>query len=218
MHTPRILAAALLGAALILAAVMPAGSAEPPVAKNGQKFGKTLVAEYEIPSETLVKFAAFKASKAQPGESALVNSLIADTESWRGTSFKVSSTANPYTVVVTVDGQAAADGDVATLWQAGWTLDDGVTRLGVIPNLSKPSAKAGEKVSLVGSAAPISFKDDREIAVSLGLVSARNLGFDSVRVQVWSGIANPSFLQTLMSLRWLMLGLAAVVLTWWLRR
>ncbi len=78
MHTPRLFASALLGATLLIAAALPAGSAEPVNSKNGQKFGKTLVAEYEVPADTLVKFAAFRASKPQAGESAIVNAAIAD--------------------------------------------------------------------------------------------------------------------------------------------
>ena len=197
------LIAAIFGWLTLCFSVMPA------VAASSPKFGKTLAAEYNLPKEAIDKFAAFKPSKADKGSSAVENVLMADTETWNGPPLKVTAKSNPYTVAVTITGVALADGDMVTLWQKGWGMGDGATRLDVIAGLSKTGVRAGQRVTLT-AASPNSFKDDRETALSLALVNAKNINFESVQVQVWSGLANPTFMEILMSLRWALVGVVFI--------
>lgn len=72
---------------------------------------------------------------------------------------------------------------------------------------------------MIAAATPISFKEDRRVAVSLGLVNARNIEITGVRVKVWSGLAPTSFLDVLGPARWLLVGVVMLVLWWfWFRR
>ena len=185
---------------------------------KGKKYGKRIVAEYDLPADVIQKLASFKPSAPQQGESMIVNMVGADAVPWNAPGFKANSSTNPYVIVITVKGKAAESGDVSTMWQAGWRLDDGATRLSVVPGLSKSGLRSGEAVTLTASAAPVSFKVDREVGAYVGMVNARNLVIDSVRVQVWSGLANPSIWQTVLSVQGLLVGLVFLGLAWWFKR
>ena len=185
-------------------------------------YGKKIVAEYDLPPEQIAKFAAFEPSGPVKGESAISSALLAKTEDWSGPPLSATTSGNPYTIVVTLSGTAKADGPAATLWNAGWAIhsDDGnQTRLTVLPGLAKTEAKAGETFTVTAAAAPTSFKEDRNVAASLGLVNARNIEIRSVHVQVWSGMAPTSFLEMLGPARWLLVGMVMLVLWWsWFKR
>ena len=189
----------------------------PAAAADDKKFGQSRVATYDIPAATIAKFQKFKASAPVKGESPLVATLLADTEAWSGPELSTSATANPYTIVVTVKGTAKADGDATTLWNAGWVLDDGVRRLNVLPGIAKVGAKAGERLEMTGTS-PTSFKESRKVGVALELVNAKNLSFDGVHVEVWSGVPEPSKLEISYAFRYAIVGLVLGLLFWWWRR
>jgi hypothetical protein len=203
--------ACLIGIGLLAAADIGAQQ------KNG-KYGKVLVAEYRIPSDTVSKYAMHKPSKPRPGENKIESVLLADAEEWSGPFIDVKSASNPYTMVVTLTGTAQADGDALTMWQAGWRLDDREKRLTALSGLSKLGAKAGERFSVTAAATPTSFKEDRNVAVALGLVSARNVDINTVDVELWSGISNPSWLETLGAFSYLLVALILAGLFWFWRR
>jgi hypothetical protein len=209
LRTPRVLAAAL---AAVLFVGLPLHAAP-----KEEAHGKTLVAEHKVPEAVLQKFAAHKTSKPVQGESAVVNAMLADTEDWVAPEMATSSNSNPYTLVIKVTGRAKADGDVTSLWHAGWRFDDGATRLAPVAGMVAQSAKAGDVVTLVGKA-PISFKEDRTLAPAIGLVKADNLRFDEVTVQVWSGVASSSFKDIFFSFPALFFGIVLLVVTLWLKR
>lgn len=182
-------------------------------------WGKRLLSEQVLPPALMAKIAAFKPSKADPGESAIMNTMSADTVDWVGDTMPASPRGSPYTMVVTLVGTARADGDVATLWQSGWRLDDGSARMAAFAGLSRNGVKAGERVTLTRAALPITVKADREVAPALSLVRAANVDLQEVRVQVWSGLGSPTWQETLLSYRYALVGVVMLVLAmWWLRR
>jgi hypothetical protein len=185
-------------------------------------YGKKIVADYQLPVEQIAKFTAFEPSGPVKGESAIISTLTAKTEDWSGPRLDGATSGNPYTIVVTVSGTAKADGPAATLWNAGWAIQSengDQIRMTVLPGLAKTEAKGGEAFTVTAAATPTSFKEDRAVAVALGLVNARNIEIGSVRVQVWSGMAPTSFLDMLGPARWLLVGVVMLVLWWfWFKR
>lgn len=217
MHTPIVtrIVAMLSGTLLLVFSTAVWCASE-------RAYGKTIIAEYDLPPEQIAKFAAFEPSAPTPHESTLTNTLLAKSEDWSGPSLNAVTSGNPYTIVVTIQGTAKADGPAATLWNAGWAINSengNQTRLNVLPGLSKTEAKAGESFSVTAAATPTSFKEDRNVGVALSLVNIRNLELKSVHVQVWSGMAPISFLEMLGPARWLLVGVVMVVLWWfWIKR
>jgi hypothetical protein len=187
---------------------------------EGVRHGKTLVAQFKVPAATLVKFESFKPKERKPGESVLEATLLADGEEWNGPAVEADSTANPYRIVVTLTGRAKEDGDVVSLWKAGWNLgsDEG-TRLTLMPGLTRSGLKAGQDFVATALSDPISFKKDRSAGVVLELVNARNLEIGAVDVAVWSGIGGSSLLQKFGAFTYMLIGAVMFALWWfWFRR
>lgn len=214
MQVRRLWATAVSLAVLFAPPVLSADTAT----GKPSEFGKTLVAEYTLPAEQIAQFASFKASAPDPYESKVVASLLASTKDWIGTAFKPDTSKNPYTMVVTLVGTARAGGDVATLWQSGWQGDDGMQRLVPFAGLSKNGVKAGERVTMTQAAQPTTFSESKEYAPVLALVKADNFEFESVKVELWSGIAEANNVTRFFSATTLLVGLVFLVLVWWFRR
>ena len=200
----------LAGSALLAAA--PCGAAAE------KKYGKALVAEYRVPIETIEKYATFKPSTPGKHENKLEAVLLAKTEDWSGPFFDAKYASNPYTIVVTLTGTAKADGDALTMWQAGWRLGGNESVANALSGLSKLGARAGERFSVTAASIPTRFKDDRNVAVLLGLVRANNVDISSVDVAVWSGIPKSSWIETLGAFSYLLIGIVFLALVWWWRR
>ena len=202
------------GAALMVAAD---GGAQDKSKKG--KYGKVLVAEYRLPAETIGKIAAFKPSAPGPGENKVEAVLLASTEEWYGPPIDVKYASNPYTLVVTLNGTARADGDALTMWQAGWRLDGSERRYTALSGLSKLGAKAGERFTATAAATPSRFKDDRNnIAVALAFVKSSNVDVQSVDIQLWSGIASASWIEALGAFSYLLVAVVLAALVWFWRR
>jgi hypothetical protein len=178
-------------------------------AKPGE-YGKTLLIDAVLPPSQLDKFQTFKPSKADPNESKLVNALQADTVDWFGDTVLANSSTNPYTLVVSIEGTAKADGDIATMWRAGWKLDDGSNKQQLLPGLAKTGVKAGQRVTMTRAAPPFRFDKDKNVAPMLSLVRADNVVIDHIQVQLWSGMGSPTGLQWFMNNRILLVGLVMV--------
>lgn len=188
--------------------------------EEGSRYGKTLVAEFKVPPETLIKFEEFKPSERKPGDSVLEATLLADGEAWNGPSVEADSTANPYKIVVTLSARVKEDGDAVSMWKAGWNLgaDEG-TRLTLMPGLTRSNLKAGQNFTATAVSDPISFKKDRSAGVVLELVKANNIEINGVDVAVWSGIGGSTFLQKFNAFTWLIIGVVMSALWWfWFRR
>lgn len=187
---------------------------------EGSKYGKTLVGEYKVPPETLIKFEAHKAGTPKKGESVIESTLLADSEAWAGPTIEADSTANPYKMVVTLTARALEDGDGVSMWKAGWNLgsDEGI-RLTLMPGLTRSGLKAGQNFTATAVSDPISFKKDRPVGVVLELVNAKNIEINAVDVAVWSGIGGSSFLQRFSAFTYVIIAVVMLALWWfWFRR
>lgn len=208
---------------MVLAGVLLQWTALFAAAAQTERYGKTLLLEHRLPESAVQAFNKFTPSKPVQGESKIVATMLADTKDWVGPVFEGKTSGNPYTLVIMVKGVVKADGDATTLWHSGWRLEDKqdgtVDRMTPHGGVAKTGAKAGEVVEIYGAAMPLSFKEDRKAAPMIGLVNARNIELQEVRVQVWSGIASAGFAETLLSFRWALVGVVLVVLWWfWFRR
>lgn len=205
-------------AVLFLAGMVMQGSGSLAAAAQTDRYGKTLLLEHRLPETVVASFNKFTPSKPVQGESKIVATMLADTKDWVGPVFEGKTSGNPYTLVIVVKGKVKADGDATTLWHSGWRLEDkqdgSVDRMTPHGGVAKTGAKAGEVVELYGAAIPLSFKEDRKASPMIGLVNARNIELQEVRVQVWSGIASAGFVETLLSFRWALVGVVLVGL-WW---
>jgi len=157
------------------------------------KFGKQVVAEFELPQAMLDRFNNFKPSRPVPGESLLINSLMADTLDWTGKPVGVTSGEGPYTLVITLYATAKGPGDASSLWQAGWELANEQGHRGLVPGLSHADAKAGEKLIITAATSPLRFKSDQMARPVLGLAKVRNMEINAIRVSVVSGVAASSW-------------------------
>ena len=125
---------------------------------------------------------------------------------------------NPYTIVLVLTGTARADGDVSTMWQAGWMLEDGVQKLQLLSGAAQSGVKAGQKVTITKAAPPGRFDDAKTVSPVLAMVKAQNITIESVQMQVWSGIGQATGIEKFFSAGWLLLGLVFLAVVWWLRR
>jgi hypothetical protein len=186
---------------------------------EGTAYGKTLVGEFKVPAQTLVKFEALKPSVRKPGESALEAALLADTEAWDGPSIEADSTANPYKIVMTISATAREDGDAVSMWQAGWNMGEGQTRMVLMPGLTRSNLKAGQTFTASAVSGPLSFKKDRTISPRLELVRADNMEINSVEVAVWSGLGGSTWLEKFGAFGYALIAVVMFVLWWfWFRR
>jgi hypothetical protein len=189
---------------------------------NGQRFGKDLIGEFVLPPEQIAKFAKFKPSAPVPGESVLINALAADAEVWAGPSLDVMTASSPYNISIIVSGTAIISGDVASLWQAGWGIEDGngssQERMTPLGGIAKDDVKAGQRVSLVAAQGPVTFREDRKATLMVGLVNARNLKIEEVKVQLWSGAAATPKRTFLFVFGAALVGLVMLGFVWWSRR
>ena len=160
------------------------GSAEP--IRTGE-YGKELVATASIP---LSKFS--------------------DREDWVGTPATMDSKKNPYTIVVTVEGTARADGEVSMLWNAGWSVG-GIEKLQPAMGGALRNVKAGEHVVVRRASPPSQFEVDKEAAPAVSLMRVENLDIQRVDMELWSGFAKMGWMDWLRSMPVLAFGVVMLV-------
>lgn len=181
-------------------------------------YGRVMLAEFVVPEEVINKFNVFKPSAPKPEETGLMNYLLADTETWVGPRQELETKKNPYTLVVIVTGKAVRDGDVITSWHSGWRLDDGVAKFQPFAGVMQTGVKAGQRV-VITKAAPANHADENKPAhPMLALVRAENFEFESMKVQLWSGIGEATTMEKGVAFYGLWIGLGMLVALWWFRR
>ena len=189
-----------------------------PAKKQPGPYGKTLVASYAAPSDVIRKLNDFQPSASDKGESKVVNALMADTAGWIGQPFTADTSTNPYTIVLTLTGTARADGDMASMWQAGWMLEDGMQKLQLLTGVAQSGVKAGQRITLTRAAPPSRFEDPKTVSPVLAMVSAQNIIIESAEMQLWSGFGQSGWLEKFFSLGGLFTGLVFLAVVWWMRR
>lgn len=198
---------------LILASLLAAVTLEAGAELSTQpgQYGKTLLMDVTLPPSRIDAFAAFLEALAATNKGTANSVVFGDTVDWTGASMVANSQANPYTIVVSVEGTARAAGDVITTWKSGWRLEDGMTKAGLMSGLSAFDVKAGERVTMTAAGAPSRFERDKNVMPVLSLVDAKNVTIAHVQVQVWSGFGRPTVLQWLGAWRFLLFGLVLLV-------
>ncbi|WP_395007215.1 hypothetical protein [Undibacterium sp.] len=179
------------------------------------EYGRRLETEMRLTPEDIERFAKFQPPEENLKALSPNQALMASTENWVGEAINAGKDSGPYTLVVTLVGKAKANGDVSTLWNSGWDFGDGAARTVSFPGLSKLNVKAGERVEITRPTQPTRFKDSRVIHPMLELVKAENFEFESMTVQVWSGVGENSWKDILLAFRWLLGGLVFLLLRWW---
>ncbi len=176
----------LAAMALFIAATTPAQGREP------RKFGKRMVAQYQLPADEIARYAAMAAGTAQ-NVTRREESMFADNSPWVGPKQRAGVGQNPYTLVFTISGVAKAAGEVQAQWQAGWEIQESPVAsrelLMAVPRMARSGVTAGQPLTLTASSTRVSFRGERNVAPMLGLVQMRNLDISEVRLQVWSGEA-----------------------------
>lgn len=205
-------------AALMVAAVVaffyavPAASSQPPV------HGRELVAQFQLPSETVARYAALAAA-ASRGEAPKERTAAPDNAMWVGPLQQVGAGRNPYKLVMTVRGVARNAGDVRAHWQAGWEVRESpqATREVLMPAGAQLSGEtaAGAPVTLTAVSAPLTFRGERQVSPMLNLLHASNLDIEDVELQVWSGSAPLMIWPMLSAPRPALLGLGTLCLLLW---
>lgn len=183
------------------------------------RYGKELLGVYDLPEELISKMngGGKPVGQAKPGESAIVSALLADSRGeWAGDEFRAPQKGNPYVIVIHAKVTAVADGDTNSLWETGWVIND-ATRVSLAPGFTKGS-KAGAAGEFTVVSQPISVKEDRAMRPKIALKSSSNMKFDSVKVEVWSGLGGGSWLQRFWAFIPAFIGV--VMLAWfvWSRR
>jgi hypothetical protein len=186
-----------------------------PPTKDSKEFGQTMVAEFTIDSATMEKFQKHIPDKPEKGELAIVAAISGASVDWYGDPPDFSAPQNPYHIVVTISGEARIDGDATSMWTAGWRDEEGKTISKPMAGLSKSDMKAGQSFVLTVASPPTSFQPNAIFSPSVSFLRSGNMTLRSVNVQIWSGIADPSALETFSGMRWLLLGLVMFGV-WWL--
>jgi len=176
----------LLAAGLLTLAITPAMGREP------RAYGRELVAQYELPPDTIARYAALAAGSALDA-SPRGNSMFADRSPWVGPPQRAGVGRNPYTLVLTVKAMARTAGAAYAQWQAGWEVHESPVAsrelLMAVPRTARSGLVAGQELTLTASSSRVSFRGERSVAPMLGLVQMHNLDISAVEIQVWSGEA-----------------------------
>jgi hypothetical protein len=197
---------------LFLSVLVMTGSAQ----GASSVYGQTLVQTIDIPKADIARFERFNLSPTdKSGRPKTSTGLQPDTEDWLGKEMHVSS-QNPYNIVIKTKGAGISDGEATLRWQPRWDVASGVVGT-IIGGVSK-KVSAGQPIELIAASGPLRFKRDVDIAPIAGFVKSNNLRIDSVKVEIWSGIANPGFLDMLGPLSGLLVGVIMLVLVIWFRR
>lgn len=182
---------------------------------ESSEYGRRLEVEMQVSAEDLARLAAFKPPSENLQALSPTQALTATTENWLGDRLNASKDNGPYTMVVTIKGKAITNGDAVSLWNSGWFFGDQGARTTSFPGLTKLKVKAGEQFEISKATQPIRFKESRAVQPVLELVKTENLEFESIKVQIWSGVGENSWRDILMAFRWLIGGLVFVALRWW---
>jgi hypothetical protein len=195
-------------AAASLAVIFFASQAQGAAPATASRYGQNMVRSYELPASLIDGYNAAILEVVQSHAVAATpdsKSAFAVLETWSGSAFGAVSHSGPYTLVVKVLGSAIEPTDMGARWQLSWNGQPGA-----MPAMDVPDARPGLPMQIAVASEAIDIKVDRQIVPSLKLLSAKNLRIERVRVEVWSGVGEESWLDWLLEW-WPML---AGVLMW----
>lgn len=175
-------------------------------------YGKKLVASQEVPLEMLAQYARFVAKKTTNPAT-----IYAETQDWVAQEVAMVPGDSPYTVVLKVSGTAKEDGDANAYFQPGWAGDNGKSS-GIVIEVGKAGARAGELIELSKAIAPVSVKEAKSLAPWVGYSGGKNFNITNVSIEVWSGMPKASLPAMLMAWSPLLGGLVFLALFLWWRK
>lgn len=197
--------AALLAAMGMVCGTAQAEKGASDLTATPSRYGENLVRSYELPATLLDRYnEAIQSHDVSAAPKS--GDAFAALDSWSGGAFSTGSSGGPYTVVVKVLGSAIAPADLGARWQLSWNGQPGA-----MPPMDVPDARPGLPLQIAVASEPMEFKVNREVVPSLKLVSAKNLRIERVRIEVWSGVGEESWLDFL--LEWWSILAGAVVWT-----
>lgn len=163
------------------------------------RYGKSLVRSYELPASLLDQY-----NLAAHGQAEGRTQTLAGIPAWTGSEFSTAAGAGPYTLVIRMLGAAMESEDVSARWQLGWGSTPGQ-----VPLLGEPGIRKGEFLQLVLASRSEALEDGLLVPLSLRLDDVRNMRLERVRVEVWSGLGETTWLDWLMEW-WKLLATVAV--------
>jgi hypothetical protein len=177
-------------------------------------YGKTLIKTIDLPFEDIARFERFNSSPTnrfgQPKQAA---GLFPDYDEWVSSEETLlSSSHGPYTIVVKTHGIGTNKGEASVRWLAGWDNQYQIA-LG-----SAKKVAPDQPVEIVSVSPSVRMKKDTRLNLGLGFAKVDNFRIDRVQVEIWSGLRDTSFLETLGAFRYLLTGLIMVALLFWFRR
>lgn len=203
---------------MVVAAALAFFYAVPAAGNDKRAHGRELVAQFQLPSETVARYAALASASSRDGATGERPAPI-DNAMWVGPMQQVGIGRNPYTMVLTVSGVARASDDIRARWQAGWEVRESplATRevLMSVGSQFEGRTQAGAPVTLTAVSAPLSFRGERQVSPLLTLAHASNLDIRDVQLQVWSGAAPFMAWPAVSAPRPALLGLGALCLLLW---
>ncbi len=109
-----------------------------------------------------------------------------------------------------------SDGEATLRGQPRWSLEAG--KVGTIAAGVSKKLSADQAVEMIVASGPLRFKRDQDVAPLAGFVKSSNLHIDGVNIEIWSGIANPGFLDMVSQFSGLLAGVIMLVLVIFFRR
>ncbi len=198
------LSKAILGLLWAVLALSPTGALS-----KDTEFGKTKLASYEVSTELLAAIALQQKSPPSPD---------GRTVRWSTPVLKAPPAGNPYKVVIRAYGTSVGPGPVKSTWWPALGVNEDGARGGMAIPVKAEAATAGARITWEVASPPLSMQIERDIQGALEFVSAENIVFDRVVVEVWSGVGSGGFFETLFAWGPLLTGLLFLGLFFWFRR
>jgi hypothetical protein len=178
-------------------------------APRDQVPGKINVAAYYVPAERLEAFSAGKAGDAF-------------SPAWTTPNFVVEPSNNPYRLLVDFEGELSADPAAAdNVFEVVWLINQEEQTGGPMQMLRFDRNNltiTGTQVKGRAITPPLSFRKGGPAALSLRLERHVGLKPTAITLSVRAGLESANWLETLLSLRVLMVGVVFLALAWWFRR
>lgn len=166
------------------------------------KYGQTLVKSYNVPNEAIQAFNNFQNSTSSNQNTPPIFDIF-NASMWSSDAIKTLPTTNPYTAVAIIRGHAINNGDLSSTWTPSWAeFSEDSAQQAIAPlmqNLAEKDLKAGETVELITLPSPITVTSEKMMTFQLSLTKKSNIHIDSIRVEIWNGVGNPTFFNMLTS-------------------
>lgn len=175
-------------------------------ASEASAWGKVLVARYDIPTAPIAAAAARTGGSTQ---------WLDAQEVWRSPNLDFKANANPYTLVVRLNGHAPAAGPASSLWYVSLALpqDDGAEKSFFRPvaglndaDEARGPLAARRIFERVAAAAPMSVKQDMRAALTVSVSKLDNVEPIGLSLEVWAGVPQAGWKDWLFSTTGVLVG------------